>query len=103
MVNIEDGIQAGHLEHVLHSSARIGHLQFSAGTLHGSVTPDKFSDAGAVNVFDSGEVKDDLGFSLAHQSANDVAEYHVSFAERNSSSDIHNSYFTNLASVGMHF
>jgi hypothetical protein len=38
------------------------------------------------------EVQDDLRFPLTNQTANDVAENHVSFTERDFSPDVHDAH-----------
>src|SRR5271168_4411592 len=65
--DVEDGVELGDVEDVVDFLGEVEELEFAAGVADGGEAADEFSDAGAVEVIDVGEVEDDLLFALGDQ------------------------------------
>ena len=72
--DVEDGVELGDVEDVLHFFAEAVEFEFAAGVADGGVAADQFADAGGVDVIDVGEVEDDLLFAGGDEFADGVAE-----------------------------
>src|ERR1700733_13114095 len=74
VLDIEDGVELGDVEDVVNFLGEVEELEFSAGVAGGGEAADEFSDAGAVEVIDVGEVEDDFLFALGDEGTDFIAE-----------------------------
>src|ERR1700686_1693448 len=72
--DVEDGVELGDVEDVVNFLGEVEELEFAPGVADGGEAADEFSEAGAVEVVDVGEVEDDLLFAFRDEAADGVAE-----------------------------
>jgi hypothetical protein len=72
--DVEDGVELGDVKDVLHFLGEAEEFELASGFADGGEAADKFSDAGAVDVVDAGEIEDDLLLAFSEEIANGVAE-----------------------------
>src|SRR6266851_9982517 len=87
-VNLEDGEQLGQLQEIVHFFCQLQKLEAAASIFHSRVGADEFSDAGAVDVIDIGQIQKDEGTLIFQQLADSLSQKRAAFAERNTAADI---------------
>src|SRR5450432_206314 len=99
--DVEDGVELGDVEDVLDFLGEVEELEFAAGVADGGVAADQFSDAGAVDVVDAGEVEDDLLFAVGDEIADGVAEVADFVAEDDASGDVEDGDVSDFAGLDL--
>ena len=97
--DVEDGVELGDVEDVLDFLGEVEELEFAAIIADGGETADEFSDAGAVEVVDVGEVEDDFLFTLGHETVDSGAESAYFGTEDNATVDVEDGDVGNFAGV----
>jgi len=97
--DVEDGVELGDVEDVLDFLGEVEELEFAAGVADGGVAADQFTDAGAVDVVDAGEVKDDFLFALGDEMVDGVAEVADLVAQNDASGDVEDGDVSDFAGV----
>src|SRR5580704_12223174 len=100
--HVEDGIQFGDLEQIMHLLGEVQQFEFAALVFGGGVGADQLADAGAVDVVDFAEVQYDLFVALGEQVANRVAHHDAAFAESNAAAAVHDGDSVHLPSAKFH-
>ena len=72
--DVEDGVELGDVEDVVDFLGEVEELEFASGFADGGEAADQFSDAGAVEVVNIGEVEDDFLFALSYEIVDGGAE-----------------------------
>src|SRR4051812_47444905 len=80
--HVEDGVELGDLQQVVHFLRQVKQLQFAALIADGGERAHQLADARAVDVRDFAQVEQDLLIALRDQIADRIAQHHAAFAER---------------------
>jgi hypothetical protein len=95
--DVEDGVELGHIEHVLDFLGEAEELEFAPSVADGREAADQFADAGGVDVIDMGEVEDDFFLALSDELADSVAKLSGFVAKRDASADVDDSDVADFA------
>lgn len=99
VADIEDGVELGDMQHVLHFLREIEQFEFASGLAERGETADQFSDPGAVDVVDLGEVKDDFFLALVDQAVNGGAQFVDLIAENDAATKVEDDDVSDLTSL----
>src|ERR1022692_2021459 len=99
---VEDGVEFGDLEQVVHLLGEVKQLEFAALVLGGGEGADQFADAGAIDVVDFGKIQDDLLVAFGKQIAYGVAQGNAALAQSDPSTAIHNGDSVHLPAAKFH-
>src|SRR5581483_7600712 len=102
VLHVEDGVQLGDLQQVVHFLGEVEQLEFAALVADAGESADQFADAGAVDVINVSEVEQDLLVALGDQVADGVAQDHAAFAEGDTSAQIYDCDSIYLSRAGLH-
>src|SRR5271155_4405942 len=100
--NVEDGIQFGDLQQVVHLLGEVQQFEFATLVLGGGKGADQFADAGAVDVVDLAEVQNNFLIAFGEQVADGVAHHDAAFAEGDAAAAVYNSDSVHLPSAEFH-
>src|ERR1017187_6343663 len=97
-VNVEDGIQLGDLQQVLHPLVQVEQLQLPAAVGHGGKARYQLADPRAVDIGNVPEVEQDLFLVLPHHVSQGFAKRTGPFAESDSTGHVHHGDVAHLPS-----
>jgi len=100
--HVEDGVELGDLQQVVHLLGEVEKLEFAALILGGGEGADQLADAGAIDVVDFAEIQDDLLVAFGEQVADGVAQGDAAFAEGDAAAAIHDGDSVHLPSAKFH-
>lgn len=99
--NIENGIELGDVEYVMHFLREIEQLEFAARISDCGKAADQFSDPGAVDVVHRRQVQDDFLLSLGDQATNRLAQLVDFVAQNNAALDVEDRDVSDFASFDL--
>src|SRR5882724_13095167 len=88
VLDIEDGIELGDLQQVVDLLGQVEQFEFAVFAPHCGKRAHQFPDAGAVNVGDVAQVKQDFFVSFADQVADGVSQYHAALTQSDAAAHI---------------
>ena len=100
--HVEDGVEFGDLQQVVHFLGEMEQFEFAALILGGGEGADQFTDARAIDVIDLAEIEDDFFVALRKQIANGVAHHDAAFAKSDAAAGIHDGDSVDLPSAKFH-
>ena len=100
--DVEYGVELSDVEDVMDLLGEVEQFEFAAGVAHGGEAADKFTDPGAVDVVDVGEVEDDFFLAVRDQLMHSVAERADFFTEDDAAVDIDDGDVTDFAGGDLH-
>jgi hypothetical protein len=101
--DFEDGVELGHLQQVGHFFGEVDQFELAAFVADAGEKTDQGAEAGAVDVFDVGEVEQDLFAAFGDEFAAEVADGGGTFAEFDASGDADNFYSLDKSCDEFHF
>ena len=90
VVDVEDGVELGQLQHVLHLLGQAQQLQGGALILGGGVGAYQFAQPRAIDVVHVAQIEQDVLLSLADQVANGLAQLHTALAQGDPPAEVQN-------------
>lgn len=99
--DVEDGVELGDVEDVANFLGEVKEFEFATGVAGRGEGADQFSDAGAVEVVDAGEVEDDLLFSVGEQVAHGGAEFADFRAENEAAMNVEDGDVRHFAGINL--
>ncbi len=96
-MDFEDGIELGDLEQILDPFGEAEEFELAVLASDCGVTIDEFSDAGAIDVADLAEIKEELLIAGGGEIANGIAEKRRPFSEGDTADGINYGNVTDLA------
>jgi hypothetical protein len=97
VADIEDGVELGDVEHVVHFLREVEQLEFASGVANGYEAAHKLADTGTVDVVDTGQVENDFLFVLTEEVADGAAQRVQLVAEDNAPVEVEDRDVIDLA------